>query len=133
MNYLENIVQAIRVIEATPEEAIDLSQYTCGTLHCTAGWLATDPFFNALGLQLNSYDHPIVPEIHDFSSDEGLEYLFGPTGTYGSKCSWDYLFHTAGAGFWDETFHTTNDKALALARLYKAKAILESRATESAK
>lgn len=53
---LENLRMAHKIISATPEDAIDLQQFTtsrtCGTLHCAGGWLATVPYFQALGLGL---------------------------------------------------------------------------------
>jgi hypothetical protein len=55
---VENLQLAITVIEQTPEKSIDLDRYTfqspeCGTLHCTAGWLAGHPHFQEQGMVLN--------------------------------------------------------------------------------
>ena len=53
---LENLRMAYDIISDTPESSIDMQQFTsegsCGTLHCAVGWLATTPYFQALGLYL---------------------------------------------------------------------------------
>jgi len=51
---IDNLERAIALIELTPEKDVDLFQFKrkCGTVHCTAGWLTTDPHFQAQGMGL---------------------------------------------------------------------------------
>lgn len=112
---LENCKQAIRVIEATPEDSINLDDFTskCGTLHCTAGWLALDPYFNKLGLKLVGG----MVAIEGTHAIRGLEILFGPL-------AWDRLFPRRISGMDDiellkKAPAYLTHKQLALARLRK--------------
>lgn len=49
---LQNLTRALAVVEAAPEELFNLNIFAtptkCGTLACSAGWLAVDPFFSKL-------------------------------------------------------------------------------------
>jgi hypothetical protein len=60
-----NLLKLIELVEATPEDAIDLDGYVsaCGTLHCMAGLAATDPFFQAQGLTLETREPNGYPKV----------------------------------------------------------------------
>lgn len=60
------IDEAIRVLEAVPEDLLHMRAFTessrCGTAHCLAGWLAVDPWFRentAIGKIFDSEGHPV--------------------------------------------------------------------------
>lgn len=66
---LENCQRAIALLEQTPEHLIDLDTITCGSTHCALGWIATDKYFNRLGICLSrsgslcNYDYEDISEI----------------------------------------------------------------------
>lgn len=125
-----NLIEAIRVVDAEPDNLVDLDTYEretpCGTLHCTAGLLAHQPYFQAQGLRLlkeiPGRDHLTIHNPFPTFSN-----LFG-------ILAWDRLFTPRSEGVWDEElireFEAPNeddeptqpaptDKQLALARLRK--------------
>lgn len=112
-----NLVAAIDVMAQVPDERVDLRTYVCGTNACTAGWLATAPFF--LGqVDVTDQEHAA----YDISLKPGMwgdESLADEDGE--DNVSWYDLFSTAGDGTFDEELRAKHgmmsDKQLALARL----------------
>jgi hypothetical protein len=129
MNIIENLKKAIEVVEACPEAVLDLQHYKqetpCGTLFCTAGLLATTPFFMEQGLQL-------VP-IEDRDSAYNVtnpkicsDFVFGMSTAWANAMfgggGFVNLFQSRGCGYWDEEIDPTDemtDKELALCRLHR--------------
>lgn len=111
-----NLVAAIDVMEQVPEENVELSTYFCGTNACTAGWLATVPFFLE---QVDVEDQETAA--FDISLKPGMwgDMSLAEDGEDG--VSWTGLFSRAGHGTFDKELcakhGTMNDKQLALARL----------------
>lgn len=120
---LANLDKAIGIIEQIPDEALDLSKFKhkCGTIACTAGWLASDPYFQALGMALTPNPDSPQPFLLTQNGDlafcyEWLDDLFGEE-------AFDRLFAERGAAH-DDAFlmdqhgdDFMTDKQLALARL----------------
>lgn len=121
----ENLLEAIKAIEAWPEEKLDLEYFmktsaSCGTLYCAAGLLTITPFFIEQGLYLQNIggrnafrkagDEDTIAFRAPWVSD-----MFGE-GAFGN------LFATHGQGDLDKELLADgylSDKALALARLRK--------------
>lgn len=115
-----NLVAAIDVMEQVPDTRVDLRTYVCGTNACTAGWLATVPFFLE---QVDSTDQEHAA--FDISLKPGMwgdESLADEDGE--DNVSWYDLFSTAREGTFDTELRakhgTMSDKQLALARLHRA-------------
>lgn len=112
-----NLVAAIDVMEQVPEENVELSTYFCGTNACTAGWLATVPFFleqvDVEDQETAAFDISFKPGMW---GDESLAYEGGE-----DDVTWYALFSAAGDGTFDKELHAKHgmmsDKQLALARL----------------
>lgn len=51
---IDNLKRALVILEAAPSEGLYLDSFKspCGTIHCAAGLLTTDPYFNSLGMGL---------------------------------------------------------------------------------
>lgn len=150
--YIENLRVLIGVIEATPESNVDLATYDardhrCGTIHCTAGWMAVTPHFNALGVvPSEGWGAPVRDawakgdrQAGHSVSDEIVrvsDLLFGQLGPGGMfDGSFSHLFSTRKMGLWDSEILSTDtdcesDKDLALARLRKALTIREAELQE---
>ena len=145
MTIKENLQKAIAVLNATPTSQIDLDTFTCGTTHCAAGWLTTDPYFQRLGMGLRpwlegrslleekSWLDDIQPHkwiLHDTRNpDIAQDYRF-LDNIFGAD-AYEVLFEPYGHGEKDESIFENAigyipaenerpipDKALALARLY---------------
>lgn len=105
---LNNLNEARAIVEAAPADSINLDDYRreteCGTLFCTAGLLASSPYFMALGMYLR----PIAKKRHDADPtnprwtierqgflgsdmDTWLDPMFGPS-------AWGNLFTPANTG-----------------------------------
>ncbi len=115
-----NLIEAIRVVEAEPVLHLDsfISEHACGTLYCTAGLLAIQPYFQRQGLR--------------FDGNWAVTwYLDAPRDLFGED-AFDRLFAASEMGVWDDDLireleapneddEPTNprptDKQLALARL----------------
>lgn len=119
---IENLEKAIAIIGAIPEAKIYLGQIKteCGTIACAAGWLASDPYFNAqgMGLVMGPYGgsywlvQTAKPDFLDYKLD-WLEPLFGDD-------AFNKLFATRNDSALDTLLNLDNalsDKELALARL----------------
>lgn len=117
-----NLVAAIDVMEQVPEENVELSTYFCGTNACTAGWLATVPFFleqvdveqvDVEDQETAAFDISIKPGMW---GDESLAYEDDEDDVI-----WRALFSPARMGTFDEKLRAKHgimsDKQLALARL----------------
>lgn len=112
-----NLVAAIDVMTQVPDERVDLHMYVCGTNACTAGWLATAPFFlgqvDATDQEHAAYDISLKPGMWGDKSlaDEDGE----------DNVTWYALFSPARMGTFDEKLRAkhgmVSDKQLALARL----------------
>lgn len=123
---LENLRKAYEIVAATPEETVCLDTYRretpCGTLFCTAGLLAQDPFFKKQGFRL-------VPagKSHYLDLDDDLAArLFG-------ESAFGVLFESYGDGLDDEFLSEDSagderptHKELALLRLRKQIADVEA-------
>lgn len=79
MSIKTNLERAIAVMDATPEESINLRHYTCGSCHCALGWLALDPYFNDLGIHLD-HDGNVLP--HKMLYGQTLTDLFGENSQF---------------------------------------------------
>lgn len=124
---LENLRKAYEIVAATPEETVCLDTFRretpCGTLFCTAGLLAQDPFFKKQGFRLLSADNSYYLNVDDEKADR----LFG-------ESAFDVLFETYGDGLDDNEFLSEESagderpthKELALLRLRKQIADVES-------
>lgn len=114
---LANLQHLHALISTTAPARIDLKYFTfpteCGTLHCTLGWAATDPFFNAQGLELKNGFAPCIWNDCAFGFGR-LDHLFGPN-------SYGVLFQRASSGIYDEEVENLvfTDKELALFRIQK--------------
>lgn len=149
--WITNLKKAIEIIEATPEQRIDLQRYEqqtdCGTLHCAAGELACDPHFIEQGFVLQeTSEHCDIKMLFcknapDRDAYDGSELLFGPD-------AWVRLFSIYGTGKLDSEFlpewtkwyngeepyvseessepKEMSHKALALLRLRKQLALVET-------
>ena len=114
---MANLERAIELIEGTPEELVSLDSFTytteCGTLHCTYGWLASDPYFQALGVTLEN-GQPYLTSIEEYVGGCGffseLDNLFGEN-------SYDALFTSFGNSCFDPHDLKGGHKAAALHRL----------------
>lgn len=125
---LENLRKAYEIVAATPEETVCLDTFRretpCGTLFCTAGLLAQDPFFKKQGFRL-------VPagkgHYLDLDDDDLTDRLFG-------ESAFGVLFEAYGDGDDDNEFLSEESagderpthKELALLRLRKQIADVES-------
>lgn len=128
---IENLTKAIEVIESVPEERLDLHAYAsdCGTMFCTAGWLAQDPFFKAQGMAFKKmtigrkeYVAQVVNEKYEdahISTDYDerntwVDTMFGPAAFY-------RLFTARDDGSFDSDIELEHenltDKQLAILRL----------------
>lgn len=92
---LENINRAIELLEAHPEQALDLDtwQSDCGTIVCLGGLLASQPEFIAQGFQFRVIKVNGRRMVGDDSLERSDE-LFG--------CSEYCLFQPADLGWWDD-------------------------------
>lgn len=131
-----NLRKLIEIIEQQPEHTVNLIYYRhpCGTIFCSLGHAACDPFFQAQGLRFEErtvkgqqYTHLTVNGCGAFGHiDPHIEVLFGA----GAR----HVFDTAGNGYelFAEDFpiepldgdivdrgtlEKVSDKQLALARL----------------
>lgn len=118
---IQNLRLAIAIVESEPEALFDLGLFVCrtrcGTLHCTAGLLATHPHFQALGWHLDpeSEVHSVDggTSRHRFDKDFGANAysrLFEPRHCGAIDA---YLLGALKATHED----AVTDKQLALARL----------------
>lgn len=114
----ENLQQAIDIIEATPDAAIDLRDYVhpCGTIFCAAGVLAQHAFFvDQLQVRSESLEGNASQLANDYCmwGPRPFIRLFASRGEGGG-----------GPGYCDEELYRQHgdmtDKQLALARLYHA-------------
>lgn len=114
----ENLQQAIDIIEATPDAAVDLRDYVhpCGTIFCAAGILAQHDFFvDQLQVRSESLAGNASRLAHDclMWGPRPFRRLFASRGEGGG-----------GPGTFDEELHLQHGamthKQLALARLYHA-------------
>lgn len=137
-----NILRAIDLITASPDESLNLDKFKseCGTLHCAAGLLTTDSYFASLGMALartgeyNSFYRLYNWNNPDFNDYRWLNDIFG-------KNAFDVLFCEYGNGSadpeilsdfgkyeffddgelvetdWDVVPKPLTDKQLALARM----------------
>lgn len=138
---VRNIEVLIDLIKAYPQELFDLHAFTatkgCGTLYCSIGLAASQPYFQMKGLSLHNFDLQIrgvdyFKTLIDGDEDY-LDTLFGEE-------SFDRLFDRAGQGAFDaqhsdfdaeatwddgeetgedevDAFPNTSDKELAIWRL----------------
>lgn len=109
---LANLRKARTVIEATPENKLDLCSFKrespCGTLACAAGWLAMSPAFDKLMTltpkdpEATTHRHLLVPAgdiVVRYNAKGGydfdwLEPHFGPA-------AFSHLFEARGVGYRD--------------------------------
>ena len=124
---LENLRKAYEIVAATPEETVCLDTFRretpCGTLFCTAGLLAQDPFFKKQGFRLRPADDSYYLNVDDEKADR----LFG-------ESAFGVLFEAYGDGDDDNEFLSEDSagderpthKELALLRLRKQIADVES-------
>ena len=101
---LSNIKRAISVIAASPEEGLDLDRFKveskCGTLHCAAGLLTTDPYFADLGMALR-LGHGTVFRLYDSKNPEMEVHQFGFLDKIFGPDAFDVLFFEYGRGTLD--------------------------------
>lgn len=138
---IANLVKAIEIISAVPEEKLNLQKFksACGTIACTAGTLASHPYFQNFGLGLILNPDPdsrgreyqpfvLVSEHAKYmdgayrifrSETDGFAYL---NTLFGAE-AFDRLFAERNEGVWDWeiTGHREimSDKQLAIARLLR--------------
>mgnify|MGYP001576459888 CR=1 FL=1 len=122
-----NLIEAIRLVEAEPVLELDqyLTETTCGTLYCTAGLLAQQPYFQRQGMRLSQDEDWGGLSIGTYFLTIGHRELFGDD-------AFDRLFASSKVGVWDDelireleapnedaepTKPRPTDKQLALARL----------------
>lgn len=101
---LTNIELAIQVIEASPENEIDLEAFKtegigCGTIHCAAGLLTTCPYFANLGmaLRLNGCGSFRLYNLHSPAVHWQFEFISEIFG----KDGFNVLFSEYGSGSFD--------------------------------
>jgi hypothetical protein len=58
MPNVEALLKVVEVLEATPDEAVDLQSWTCGTTACAIGHAAQDPWFIERGFKLVNNTSP---------------------------------------------------------------------------
>jgi hypothetical protein len=81
MTIVQNLRKAIEIIRAIPDDKLNLGTFRtdtdCGTIACSVGWLAQDPYFIEQGLTL-------VPTPTGYSLKLGGPYdaLVATSGTY---------------------------------------------------
>lgn len=114
LKILANLEKAREIIEAIPEQRINLNTFKrtsrCGTIMCLFGWLSVNPFFKEQGLELNQ-DHGIYSPTDE--SWNNVNDLFGPDA--------QHLFATRNSVMIDHVLclihGDMNDKELALRRI----------------
>lgn len=119
MTIKENLIKAIEIVSAYDQNLFNLNTYRfigdCGTILCSAGLLASHPFFNKQGLTFPplALAPRKVGESSSMSKGDWTNEMFG-TDAY------DTLFEQSGFGSWDDQFFkvypSIPDKQLALAR-----------------
>lgn len=122
---LVNLRKARQIIEAAPENEFDLMLFKkekvgCNTIMCTAGWLASDPFFIKQGMRLILDEGAREREVRYWTLETSnpmklASTLFGPDAFH-------RLFPTAFCGEWDSEIYggwepSMTEKDLALARI----------------
>lgn len=128
MGIKKNLIKAIEVIAMTPAKLVDLDSFqqeaTCGTVHCTAGWLAENKFFKKQGMALQEHTYAnhfdVVNTRCDNDDIEGgawTDEMFG-------EDAYEKIFTARGDSMWDERIFSehgkVSDKELALLRLTRA-------------
>lgn len=97
-----NAVRLLEIIEHTPPHRINLDAYStetaCNTLHCSLGWAACHPHFNAQGLCLDLAGQPTLLSTDAVEDNKVAiaNILFGRTERYWD--TWEYLFAPYGDG-----------------------------------
>ncbi len=111
----ENLIKAITIMEAVPDNLVRLNTYKCGAVACLAGHLAQDPYFIEQGLTLvrDDADLRFYPMFQGRSASAGdaVDTLLGEdTMENLFSARWTWL---------DEKLNTAHgtDKEAALARL----------------
>lgn len=120
-----NLTKAMAIVEAAPDDSFDLAAYVdsvhdehghiCGTVACSAGWLAVSPDFkNYHGLTFDE-------DASDFwKQHEIARSLANNEELFGESC-WEMLFSPVGSSSLDneiycETGIDISDKKLAIER-----------------
>jgi hypothetical protein len=133
---IHNLEVAISIIEEAPADKFDLTHFAehtdCGTIACSLGTLAMQPYFqaqglalceggtmysNRLGCRLNGRNVLYSEELNDMFGEDAFKRLFH--ARYSGICDMDILKSCTG----DDADDKISDKQLALKRLTRQLAI----------
>ena len=122
MNILDNLKRGLAIVQAAPEERFNLDWYgqksSCGTLHCSAGWIAQYPHFQELGMRVLQKG-----EEFRFVGQHELDGIFGEHSYYRlfvpfASGNWDY--DITGKILREDMERAITHKQLAIARFERA-------------
>ena len=78
---VEALLKVVEILEATPDKAVDLQSWTCGTTACAIGHAANHPWFAERGLKLNRLGSPVFHQVNEeMISWDAVEEFFDLTG-----------------------------------------------------
>ena len=82
MPNVEALLKVVEILEATPDEAVDLQSWTCGTTACAIGHAANHPWFIERGLKLSGLGgYPVFHQVNEEKiSWDAVEEFFDLTG-----------------------------------------------------
>ena len=81
MPNVEALLKVVEILEATPDKAVDLQSWTCGTTACAIGHAANHPWFAERGLKLNRLGSPVFHQVNEeMISWDAVEEFFDLTG-----------------------------------------------------
>lgn len=89
MPNVEALLKVVEILEATPDEAVDLDIWTCGTTGCAIGHAASHPWFVERGFRLNALNCPVLDkEEETLVNWDAVEEFFGLTGYMYNARTW---------------------------------------------
>lgn len=94
MPNVEALLKVVEILESTPDEAVDLQNWTCGTTACAIGHAASHPWFIERGFKLDErYGYPVFHKVkgeklQSWEGWEAVEEFFGLTGYKSNANNW---------------------------------------------
>lgn len=90
MPNVEALLKVVEILESTPDEAVDLQAWTCGTTACAIGHAASHPWFIERGFKLSDTGYPVF---HQLNGEKlicwgAVEEFFGLTGYKYNAQTW---------------------------------------------
>jgi hypothetical protein len=91
MPNVEALLKVVEILESTPDEAVDLQAWTCGTTACAIGHAASHPWFIERGFKLSDTGCPVFHQVNGeklLCGWEAVEEFFGLTGYKYNAQTW---------------------------------------------